>query len=905
MSTDEPDHTSPPLLETKLHAPRRRRGVIPRARLTERLTEPSLPALTVVAAPAGFGKSTLLAEWFADPGPGHRLSAWLSLDAGDNDPTVFWSYLIASVRTAVPEAGSRALALLQLAQPLESVAASLLNDLTGLDREMVLVLDDYHVIESTALHEGMAFLLEHLPPQVHLVLGSRADPPLPLARLRARGELLEVRAADLRFTADEAAAYLNDVMGLQLTATDVDVLEDRTEGWVAALQLAALSMQGRDDTAGFIESFAGDDRFVVDYLAEEVLERQPDEVRTFLLETAILDRFTGALCDAVTGGRGGRAMLERLDRANLFLVSLDDRRLWYRYHHLFADVLRSRLLDEEPEKIDELHRRASAWFAAAGEQPEAIAHALAGHDVERAAELIELAAPVMFQTRQEVTIRRWLTALPPEIFATRPVLAMELVGSSMVSGEIAGVEQVLDGIERWLAPEADASAAIVFDHDELANLPAQVAVYRAALALIAGDTGAAIDQASRALALAPPTDHLRRGSAAALVGLAQWTDGDLEAASSRYLESIASLTAAGHISDVLGCSIALADMRIAQGRLGDAQRTFEAGLALAEANGALRGTADMHVGLSVVQLERNELDAAGQHLAIAAQLGAQAGLPQNAYRSRVAMARLRRAEGDLGAALELLEEAERVYNTDMSPAVRPVSAVRALTQLAAGDTTGPRRWASAHGLHPDDELSYVHELEHLTLARILLATADHDRETIDEAQRLLVRLLAAADAGFRPGSTIEILIALALAHEAAGDHDAATASLEQALTRAEPEGFLRVFVEELPALASLLRAVSGPGRAGQHARRVLAAATPDAVQPSSPGAPLGHGLVDELSARERDVLRLLRSDLSGPDIARELIVSLNTVRTHTKNIYMKLGVNNRREAVRRAAELGL
>jgi len=907
MSAREVADAAPPLLETKLHAPRHRRGVVARPRLTDRLVATALPSLTIVAAPAGFGKTTLLAEWCRTIEDENRSTAWLSLDPGDNDPTTFWTYVVAALQTVRADVGDRALTLLRESQPLDAVVASLLNDLAGVDHEVVLVLDDYHVIESAPLHEAMVFLVEHLPPHIHLVLGGRADPPLPLARLRARGELLEVRAADLRFTPDEAVTYLRESMGLHLTADDVHALEARTEGWIAALQLAALSMQGRDDTSGFIASFAGDDRFVVDYLAEEVLERQPDEVRRFLLDTATMDRFTGSLCDAVTGGLGGKAMLERLDRANLFLVPLDDRRLWYRYHHLFADVLRARMLDEQPARVDELHQRASAWFEASGDQAEAIAQALAGHDVERAARLIELAAPRMFQTRQEATTRRWLAALPDEIFPTRPVLSMELVGSLMVSGEITGVVPLLDGIERWLDPEVDVTGAIVFDQTELARLPAQVAVYRAALALIAGDLEGTIGHANRALDLAEPTDHLRRGSAAALVGLAQWTVGDLGSACLRYAESIASLTAAGHISDVLGCSIALADMHITLGRLGDAMRVYQAGLDLAGAHGAVRGTADMHVGLSQVLLERNDLEAASRHLAASAQLGEPAGLPQHAYRWRVATARLRRAEGDLAAAVELLAEAEQVYNTDMSPPVRPVSALRAQTELAAGDTAGPRRWATERGLTPDDDLAYLDELEHVTLARVLLATADRDDRSVEQATRLLQRLLVAADEGQRTASAIEILTVLSLAQQARGDRQAAAAALEQALTRAEPEGFLRIFLEEGAGLEPLLRSVARPEVAGDHARAVLDAArtAPPAAVAGPPASSNRQGLVDELSARELDVLRLLRSELSGPDIARELTVSLNTVRTHTKNIYMKLGVNNRREAVRRAAELGL
>src|SRR3954465_12095330 len=378
-----------PPLETKFHVPRRGRGLVPRPRLIEGLARRAESALTLVSAPAGFGKTTLLTEWVAEwlsgAPAGERCAAWLSLDPRDNDPALFWRYLVTALDAAVPGVGSNSLEQLQSSQPpTEAVLATLLNDLNAVENDVVLVLDDFHVIEAPEVQDGMHFLMDHLPPRIHLVLAARADPALALARLRGRGELVEVRAADLRFTPDEAAGYLNGVMGLALTPRDVSALEGRTEGWIAALQLAALSMQGRDDVAGFIAGFAGNDRYIVDYLAEEVLQRQPERVRSFLLQTSILGRLSGPLCDAVTGQAGGKAMLEGLDRSNLFVVPLDDRRRWYRYQHLFADVLRVRLLDEQPELSDELHRRASAWYEAAGDRPEAIAHAMAGHDIDRA-----------------------------------------------------------------------------------------------------------------------------------------------------------------------------------------------------------------------------------------------------------------------------------------------------------------------------------------------------------------------------------------------------------------------------------------------------------------------------------------------------------------------------------------
>jgi LuxR family maltose regulon positive regulatory protein len=520
------------LLETKFYVPRFRRGLVPRPRLSERLDRGTASKLTLVSAPAGFGKTTLLTEWLA-AGPaapaGERLVAWLSLDRADNDPASFWTYVIAALRTVASGVGESALPLLQAPQPppIETVLTVLLNDLGAIAAGIVLVLDDYHVIDASDVQDGMAFLLDHLPPGLHVVIASRADPALPLARLRARGELAEIRAAELRFTPDEAAVYLNEMMGLQLPARDVAALEGRTEGWIAALQLAALSMQGREDVAGFIAGFAGDDRYVVDYLAEEVLQRQPDRVQAFLLQTSILDRLSGPLCDAVTGQDGGKAMLEALDRRNLFLVPLDDRRRWYRYHHLFADVLHARLLDEQPGQVPDLHRRASAWYEQNDEQPVAISHALAAEDFERAAGLVELAIPAMRRTRQEATVRRWLEALPDDLVRVRPVLSVHFAGALLTTGELEGVEERLRDAERWLdaptafheGPQAPPAEMVVADEEEYRRLPAAIEVYRAALAMARGDAPGTVRHARRALDLSPEEDHLGRASASGFLGL--------------------------------------------------------------------------------------------------------------------------------------------------------------------------------------------------------------------------------------------------------------------------------------------------------------------------------------------------------------------------------------------------
>ena len=895
-----------PLLTTKLHVPRRRRGLVTRPRLGERLRRSDEAALTLVSAPAGFGKTTLLTEWLA--GAGGRPPAWLSLDERDNDPLLFWAYLLAALQKAVPGAGAGALTLLREPHAsTDEVLATLVNELDAVADDVVLVLDDYHVITAREVHEGLTFLLEHLPPQVHLVIATRADPALPLARLRAGGKLVEVRADDLRFTAEEAAAYLTEAMGVALSSENVAALEARTEGWIAALQLAALSMRGREDVAGFIAGFAGDDRYIVDYLVEEVLQRQPDDVRDFLLQTAILGRFNGPLCDAVVGGIGGTAMLEALDRANLFLVPLDDRRYWYRYHHLFADVLHARLLAEQPGLVPELHRRAGEWHAQHGEASEAIRHALAGGDAERAADLVELAMPAARRNRQETTLRHWFQELPEAVLRDRPLLRAGYAGAILVHGELDGVEEHLRDAERWLTEAesgtAPASAAGV-DPVAVRAVRGQVAVYRAAQARMTGDLPGTIIHARRVLDFAADDDHLVRGSAAGLLGLAHWTSGDLDAAFDWWSDSRVHLNQAGHHSDTLGVSLALADIRLAQGRLRDALAIYQHGLDTASAHGTpvLRGAADMHVGLSELSRERDDLEAARWHLAASAELGRHAGLPQNPYRSRVAMARVLQSEGSLDAAVSELDEAECLYVGDLFPDVRPVAAVRARVWLAQGRVDRAFRWLRDRGLSAEDDLSYLREFEHVTLARALLAqhSASGDLTCLTQASGLLERLLHAAEHGGRTGTLLEVLVLCAVAHQARGDLPSALGALDRALTLAEPDGYVRVFLDEGSRLAPLLNRAAKESVRRAYAQRLLTAGTtPD------PEIPAQRGLVEPLSVRELDVLRLLGSDLDGPGIARELFVSVNTVRTHTKNLYAKLGVNNRRAAVRRGVELDL
>lgn len=890
-----------------MYVPLPRTKVILRPRLIERLNEGLDRKLTLVSAPVGFGKTTLVSEWVTGCG---RPVAWMSLDEGDNEPARFLALLVAALRTIAGEFGGGVVSALESSQPpsTESILTTLINEISAFKPNFILVLDDYHRISAKLIDDALMFLLEHLPPQMHVVIATRENPQLPLGRLRARGHLTECRASDLRFMPEEAAAFLNQAMRLRLTADEITALESRTEGWIAGLQLAALSMQGREDIPAFIRAFAGDNRYIVDYLVEEVLERQPDSVKSFLLRTSILDRLHGPLCDAVTGLEEGGARLNSLEQGNFFVIPLDDSRQWYRYHHLFAEVLYAHLRADHPDEVATLHQRASIWYEQHGSAPDAIRHALAAKDFERAARLIELASPAMSRSRQEATMLSWLKELPEEIFRRRPVLGVCYAGALLANGKLEAVESRLRDAERWVEKAADLRAGderIVADEEEFRRLPGSIAVYRAAYALALGDVPSAMNHARQVLEYMPEDDYLRRGAASALLGLASWTSGNLEEAYRMFDDGMDNVRLAGNVSDAVGGLIALADIRIAQGRLGQAKRVYERGLQLATEQGdpKMRGTADMYVGLSELSREQNDLVAAEQHLSRSKEQGEHTGFPQHRYRWRVALARIREAQGDLNGALELLDEAEPLYVSDFFPNARPIAAMKARVRIAQGKLGDALDWVRERGLSATDELSYLREFEHVTLARVLLAQHRQDRADrsgMEAASELLERLLQAAEEGGRTGSAIEMLVLLALARFEQGDSASAYASLERALRLAEPEGYVRVFADEGQPMAAQLEGALNQRIAPNYVRHLLASFGKAANR-----TPALQRIIEPLSERERDVLRLLASELGGPDIARKLGVSLNTLRTHTKNIYVKLEVNSRRAAVRRAEELDL
>ncbi|WP_312476188.1 LuxR C-terminal-related transcriptional regulator [Neobacillus sp.] len=904
-----------PILSTKLYIPLPRTKVVQRPRLFNQLNEGLDRKLTLISASAGFGKTTLVSEWVVGS---DRPIAWLSLDEGDNDFTRILTHLVAALQTIEDNFGGGVVGALQSPQPpsTESILTILLNEISALPYNFVLVLDDYHVIDAKWIDDAFNFLLEHLPPQMHLVIATRENPQLPLGRLRARGHLTELRDTDLRFTPDEAAAFLNQVMGLGLTADEISAMETRTEGWITGLQLAALSMKGRKDIPAFIREFAGDNRYIMDYLVEEVLQRQPYPIRSFLLQTSILDRLHGPLCDAVTGQEEGVARLRSLERGNFFVVPLDDRRKWYRYHHLFAEVLSAHLRSDQPDQVAELHRRASIWYEQNGSADDAVRHALAAEDFARAANLVELAIPTLRRSRQEAAMLGWLKALPDELICYRPVLSVWYAGALLAGGKLDDVEYRLRDAEQWLETtavkqereQALQAEMVVVDEEEFRRLPGLIAVYRAGLALVLGDVPAAMKYARLALILVAEDDQLPRGAATALLGLACWRSGDLEEARRMFAEGIASVQRAGAISDTINGAIALAEILIAQGRLREATRIYERGLQLAadHSEPELRGTADIYVGMSELCREHDDLHAAAQHLLRSEEQGVHTGFPQYRYRWRVAMARIREAQGDLNGALELLREAEHLYVSDFFLDVRPVKALKTRVWVEQGRLDEALDWAREQGMSATDDLCYQREFEHITLARVLLLKYKRDRadRSMHEATGFLERLLQAAEEGGRTGSVIEILVVQAIALHMQGDIPAALVPLERALTLAEPEGYVRIFVDEDRPMVSLLEAALKQGIAPNYVRCLLK--TFGKAEGRSTGKQVvTDPLIEPLSERERDVLRLLGTDLSGPDIARELMVSLNTLRTHTKNIYDKLQVNNRRAAVRRSKELDL
>ena len=897
------------LLATKLHVPGPRAGFVSRPRLARRLDEGADRGLVLVCAPAGSGKTALLADWARS---GQRPAAWLSLDAGDNDPARFWRHAVAALDRVRPGIGERVGPLLGPPAPVsfEGLVTALINELSAQpsDGEVPLVLDDYHLIGSQPVHASLEFLLEHLPPGLHPVLASRADPPLPLARLRARGQLAELRADELRFTADEAAAMLREAAVTDLPDAAVAALADRTEGWAAGLQLAALSLRGQPDVVGFVAAFTGSNRYVLDFLAEEVLERQSEEVRAFLMETSVLERLCGPLCDAVTGRPGSQAQLEQAERAGLFLMPLDEARGWWRYHHLFADLLRARLQQGQPGRAAELHRNAAAWHEEHGLADDAIGHAVAAGEMLWAARLIERYTDELLCRSERVTVQRWLAALPTRLADSRPRLLLAQERLALLSGRVTAAADLLDAAERAQASAGEGAGepyepSTGRNASLLANVPATIALDRAYLAELRGDAEQAATDASRALAEAGEDEWMLASHARGYLSIAEWMGGRLWQAEQLLSSTVAQWRAVGESAVAAWGYHHLAQIQRARGRLDVAAGTYQ------QAIGLTPGAGVGYVGLAEVAYQRDELGTALCQVTEGIPLAENYPYTQPLANGLATLAMIRQATGDPAGALEAIAEAEQAAP---GPAglLNPVPAQRARLLLAQGNLAGAASWSQECGLGPGDAPDYPREAGYLVLARVLVAQGRPG-----QALALLDRLHAAAVTQDRAGSIIEAGALRALALAATGQEAAAVAALAGALTLACPQGYIRVFADEGPPMAALLTRLIAAQRAAQPAAGVplgcLARlqrafdpgdAAPDPGRDTATAAP---GIVEPLTSRELEVLGLLAAGRSNQAIAGQLVVTLDTVKKHVSHLLDKLGATNRTEAVARARELGL
>jgi len=937
------------LLATKLFIPPTRPKIVSRPRLIDQLNASVHPGckLVLISAPAGFGKTTLATEWLGSFQLGLRNEnkesyrvSWFSLDEGDNDPTRFLAYFIAALNQAQgieASVGKGSLSMLQSPQPPPTAAVliTLINEIVALPDRIVLVLDDYHVIESSQVDEILTFLLDNLPPQIHLVIASREDPHLPLSRFRARGQLTELRAADLRFTSSEATEFLNQVMGLALSTDDIATLETRTEGWIAGLQLAAISMQRREDTTSFIQSFTGSHRLILDYLIEEVLEQQAENIQTFLLQTAILDRLTGSLCDAVrfgeaktpgssdepplTGRDDSQTTLEMLERAGLFIVPLDDERQWYRYHHLFADLLRQRLYQTQPEELTVLHHRASEWYERSGFVDEAIEHALHAEDFGRTAQLIEERADVIWRRGEHAKLRRWLIELPDELVFSRPQLCIFRAWYLFTSGQQHEAKIFLEAAEladdSTTTPftEADPKKGAQDSGTNRLMLRGRAAAIRAFMAGFLGDAPAIIQYSKQALDDLPEEDLTWRSTAAVALGDGYGMKGGMNLAYRARLDASKVCKEAGNIYFFMVANSKLAMTLREQGRLEETVKVCELQVQIAKENGLSKsGVAGGLMAIwGEVLAELNDLDGA-VHLA---KNGAEMTLPGGPLAalgwSHLCLLRILFSCGDLQGMEDLIQKMEEIdRKSNIPPWIsKQVAAWQTRLWLVKNKLQAASQWAEESGListgiSPDQlsETNFFTLIEYIVLARTLLA-----QEQLDDAIRILQWLFEQAETRGRTSKIIEILLLQALALRAGGDTNQAMDALERALTLAEPAGFVRIFADEGPPMVSLLYEALDRGITPNYVNRLLQALPinkPEQVEP--PISPVSEsGYIEPLSEREIEVLQLVAEGLTNPEIAARLILSVYTVKTHARNIYGKLGVNNRTQAVTKARILGI
>jgi LuxR family transcriptional regulator, maltose regulon positive regulatory protein len=930
------------LLRTKLFVPRSHPEVVDRPWLDRRLEEGLQRKVIVLSAPAGFGKTTLLSCWVRSTG---RLVAWFSIDEGDNDPTRFWSYFITSLQTLRPTLGEVALGMLNAPQPppIEMVLTELLNEAAALSDEIILVLDDYHLVQTCTIHEGITFLIENLPPHMHLIIAGRSEPPLPIASLRGKRELIELQPRDMRFTSEEAGILLNQIMRLELSSNQVAVLEEITEGWAAGLQLAAMALEAsrkdpaRDDLTSeeefnqFQSVFSGSHRYIFDYLAQEVVDRQPEHVRSFLLQTAILERLSSSLCDAITspgrsGAPGNQAILEHLESSNLFIVPLDSQRQWYRYHHLFSSFLRT-LLEQEysQEAIQDLHRKASRWHAQYGYTQEAIVHALSGQDFHQAAAFIKSNAQEMFATSHLVTLKKWLTALPAEILAQDAELSMVCAWARLATGEIEGIDIHLQNVEQSLGALADGSESSMARPAQTRGTLGEICSIRSSYAFIQNDLGKVLEQSRLARAYVE-IDELGEiaDKRMSVLGVAAYNRAVAQEISGHTVEACRAFEEAIQLNQfnphLLPMAIGhLAGIQVLQGKLFKAEATYQEAMQITESQRFPSPLSAMvQTGLGNLLCERNHLDKALHHLKSGIEMGRRWTQWESLLPGYLGLARLYAAQEEWDAAFQILDDVQKLTSTVYTPwGDIPIRSYKALLAARIGDLEAATAWTASSSIQLAQEINYFLEPEALILARIYLA-----KNRLAEAGELAANIIWSAETGGRYGRVIEACLLQALALYLQGSLPLAAPVFNRALNLAAPEKYQRIFLDEGLRMGELLSEVKKAGLITRPEQRGEILAYMDglvgqfaATHPASPAfksqAPLGpdwnrmaEAFEEPLSEREVEVMQLIASGLTNQEIAEELFISLNTVKTHVKNIYKRMGVTKRTQAIARWRDLG-
>jgi LuxR family transcriptional regulator, maltose regulon positive regulatory protein len=878
-----------PLLQTKFYMLPLRADLVSRPRLLELLDAGLQARLMLISAPPGFGKSTLLSDWIGRRNLQEQ-TAWLSLDERDNDPVRFWRYVIGSLQRVQPEIGRAAQSLFRTLKSLslESAIISLINEVTAFPDPLLLVLDDYHLIEADVIHESLLFLLEHQPPQLHLAITTRADPPLPLARLRVRRTLIEIRTADLRFAPAEVQSYLHKAMNIELSPEQVLVLETRTEGWIAGLQLAALSMQGHHDPEQFIVTFTGSHRYILDYLSEEVLLHLSAPLQRFLLETSILGRLCAPLCNAVTGQNDGQQTLIKLEQDNLFLIPLDDERRWYRYHHLFADLLRSRLADEEDEQRRALHERAGDWFKSSGLLSEAVHHFLAADAWDMAADLVDRLMDSLWMHGEVNLLLSWLMQLPVDLVHSRPRLCMAYAWVALHNGPLDAVQDWLHRAEQNLSPTDSA-------------LHGEIAAIRGSTATIRGEIEQATALCTLALQLLPPDRRSLRAATVHMLGTAHRFSGNLDAAVDVFTNAVIVGRETDHFYLLIDSLCNLGLLQVARGQLHRAHQTYQEALARVEAEGGhvLPIAGEVYIVMGDLLREWNQLDAAESYLQRGLTLGEQGGIIDSILTSYLCLSRIKHSQRDLDQALKLIQQGSQLAQQHKIPRlVSFFAAQEARLWLTTGHLEEAMRWAQAYAPTLTENPGYLHEFQKVSLARVWFA-----HRQVKDALHLLDQQYAEAKNAGRIHSLIEIQIVRAQVLSAMGDTEASRRALTHSLTLSEPQGYLRRYLDEGQPMATLLQQTPLRDPHLRAYRERLLSLFPE-VEPQVESIPLTStsGLIEPLTSREVEILHLIAAGRTNQEIAQQLTVQPSTIKKHINNIFGKLGATHRTQAVALAHE---